>query len=135
MERMTRGRRTRAWLAAGVVALTAVLLAPAAEAARTKDVNQCAADNRWCHGVLNKNGRVFLDFAGFGLKGRYRVCVRPPASARERCRVFKLKPNGTGANASSVRFTRNFPHRRHGRYTVRWIYGGRQVGRALTFTA
>jgi hypothetical protein len=120
---------------ATLAAVLLVTLSPPAAEANTRDVNECGPKNRWCHGVFNKHGRVFLDIAGFDFTGRYRVCVLPPRADRESCRRFGLRPNGTGANASSVRFTRNFPHARHGRYRVRWFYEGRQVGRRLTFTA
>jgi hypothetical protein len=123
---------TRRQTIAAAIALT--LAAPSAAPAAAKGVNACGPGNRWCHGILDKHGRLFLDLAGFGLKGSYRLCVTPP-EARERCKSFGLQPNATGASASSVRFTSHFPHRRHGRYHARWIYDGRQLGRALAFSA
>ena len=119
--------------AAGAAAALALTAAPAARAA-APDPHQCAAANRWCIGAFLKHGRRFFDIAGFDLRGRYRVCVTPPR-ARERCRTFTLTPNGTGARASSVSFTKHFPHARAGRYRVRWVYGGAQLGRTLTFSA
>ncbi|MCW3004752.1 MAG: hypothetical protein JWQ20_4050 [Conexibacter sp.] len=122
--------RRQTMLAAVAIAIAAVPAVPAA----AKDVNECAPATRWCHGVFDKHGRLFLDLAGFGLKGSYRLCVTPP-KARERCKSFGLRRNATGAYDSSVRFTSNFPHRRHGRYRARWLYDGRQLGRILSFSA
>ncbi|HWI74987.1 MAG TPA: hypothetical protein VNT55_23700, partial [Baekduia sp.] len=87
-----------------------------------------------CIGALVKHGKRFLDITGFELRGRYRVCVTPPGAA-ERCKAFTLTPNGTGARASSIAFAKHFPHARSGRYKVRWIYAGKQLGRTLTFSA
>ncbi|HMJ37641.1 MAG TPA: hypothetical protein VK501_27290 [Baekduia sp.] len=123
----------RAGVAALALALAFVSL-PAADASAAKLPFQCATANRWCTFVLSKSGRIHFDIAGFDLQNRYRVCVTPP-SAKERCKTFGLRPNPTGANSSSVRFTTNFPHARHGRYRVRWVYEGRQLGKVLSFSA
>jgi hypothetical protein len=120
--------------AAAVTVMIAIAATASASAATFKDVKECGPATRWCHGVFDKHGRLFLDLAGFGLNGSYRLCVTPP-EARERCKSFGLQPNATGASASSVRFTSHFPHRRHGRYHARWIYDGRQLGRVLAFSA
>jgi hypothetical protein len=120
---------------AGLALGLALVLWPSVPASAAQQLpHQCAAGNRWCTFVLDKHGRIFFDIAGFGLKGRYQVCVTPPA-AQERCKTFRLLPNPTGANGSSVRFTTNFPHRRHGRYRVRWRYAGHQLGKVLAFSA
>jgi hypothetical protein len=121
-------RRLLAYALAAAFLLVAPTVASAA-----KNVVQCGPGNRWCITVLDKHGRIFFDIAGFDMKGSYRLCVTPPKAA-ERCKTFGLRANATGAHASSVRFTTNFPHRRKGRYRVRWIYDGRQVGRAITFS-
>lgn len=110
----------------------AVFTAAAASPASAAEPFQCGPNDRWCTGTFIKHGQRFLDITGFDLQGRYRVCVTPPG-ARERCKAFTLVPNGTGANASSIRFTKHFPHARPGRYRVRWVYDGRQLGRTLTF--
>jgi hypothetical protein len=111
-----------------VAALTGVAPSPASAA----EPFQCGPNDRWCNGTFIKHGQRFLDITGFEMQGRYRVCVTSPG-ARERCKAFTLVPNGTGANASSIRFTKHFPHARPGRYRVRWVYDGRQLGRTLTF--
>ena len=108
----------------------ALLLAAAAPASATA---QCGPDNRWCVAVQHHAGHLVFAFAGFGYTGTYRVCVTAPKS-KELCRTFGLRPNGTGANASSVQFAQHFPHQRHGRYKVRWVYVGKQVGKTMTFT-
>lgn len=118
-------------LLAATLALAHLAVAPSP--ARAADPFKCASDNRWCVGAFLKHGRRFLDITGFDMKGRYRVCVTPPG-AQERCKAFTLVRNAGGANASSVRFTKHFPHARHGRYAVRWTYEGRQVGPVLRFS-
>jgi hypothetical protein len=111
------------------VAATLGLIAAAPAPATT----QCGPDNHWCASAIRLHGRLFLTFAGFGYQGTYRVCVTPP-KAREVCRTFGLVPNGTGANASSVLFTKHFPHARKGRYHARWLYADKQVGKSIAFT-
>lgn len=121
--------------AAAAAALAALALVPAAAAAPIPGPNetiQCGPDERWCSGAFLKHGRRFLDLSGWDLRGRYRLCVTPPR-ARERCKAFPLRPTDTGAHGSSIAFARHFPHARSGRYRVRWIYGGRQLGRVLAF--
>jgi hypothetical protein len=117
-------------LAAVVAMLLVAVTTPAAPAAAA---TQCGDGNHWCVGAERKHNRLFLIFAGFGYHGSYRVCVTPP-KAKEVCRTFGLVPNGTGANASSVLFTKHFPHARKGQYHVRWIYAGKQVGKSMAFT-
>jgi hypothetical protein len=115
-----------------VSAAGAALTAAAPSPALAAEPFQCGPNDRWCNGTFIKHGQRFLDITGFELRGRYRVCVTPPG-ARERCKTFTLVRNGTGANASSIRFTKHFPHARSGRYRVRWIHDGQQLGRTLTF--
>jgi hypothetical protein len=106
-----------------------------AASAANGDRVQCAPEDAWCIAVFHKTDhRIHLELAGFQVSGRYRLCVTPPKRS-ETCRSFTLRPQGNGANISSVIFTRNFPHATHGRYHVRWIYGGRQLGRTLAFRA
>jgi hypothetical protein len=124
--------------AVGVLATLALLLGagatvPPRAPAAGNDPHQCGPQERWCIGALRKHGRRFLEIAGFELRGRYAVCVTPPG-ALEGCHRFTLTPNGAGAHASSVSFTGHFPHRRAGRYRVRWIYDGAQLGRVLRFS-
>jgi hypothetical protein len=107
-----------------------LVLAPAAPASATA---QCGPGNHWCIAVQDDHGRTLLAFAGFGYTGDYRLCVTPP-KAKEGCKTFGLRPNGTGANASTVAFTRHFPHARKGKYRVRWLYHDQQVGKTMTFT-
>jgi hypothetical protein len=118
----------RAFALAATVA-TLVLLPAARASAKT----QCAPGNRWCVAVLRPPHKVVLSFAGFGYQGAYRLCVTAP-KAKEGCKTFGLRPNGTGANASSVVFARHFPHSRKGTYRVRWLYHDQQVGKTMTFT-
>jgi len=118
-------------LAAALPATTLALIAAPAPA-RAADPFKCASDNHWCVGAFMKHERRFLDIGGFDMKGAYRVCVTPPGAA-ERCRSFKMVRNAGGAYASSIRFTKHFPHARRGRYAVRWIYDGHQVGPVLRF--
>ena len=115
------------------LAVAAVLFALASPAKAVPPEAQCAPANHWCIAVLRHHATVVFAFAGFGYTGTYQVCVTPP-KAKERCKTFGLRPNGTGANASSVQFAKNFPHRRHGRYRVRWLYADKQVGKSMTFT-
>jgi hypothetical protein len=122
-------RRAGVALAAGLAAAAAFASSAAAELP-----HQCAAENRWCAGVFDQHGRRVFKLAGFGMHGRYRLCVTPPG-AGERCRSFALVPNPTGAGASTVSFAGHFPHARPGRYHVRWVYDDRQLGRTLAFTA
>jgi hypothetical protein len=125
------GRPAAAGLVVAAVLAASAFAPPSVRAA--DDPHQCGPQSRWCIGALRKHGKRVLEIAGFDLRGRYRVCVTPPA-AHERCRTFTLTPNGTGAYGSSVSFTRHFPHRRHGRYRVRWVYDGAQLGRVLSFS-
>jgi len=118
---------------ATVVALAFTAL-PAAPAAAASHDFRCASDNHWCIGAFVKHGHRSLDVAIFHVHGRYRVCVTPPgAGQRETCQTYTLVLNGAGAMASSVRFTKHFPHTRSGRYHVRWIVGGKQLGPTLWF--
>jgi hypothetical protein len=117
--------------AAAAALLALVLLVPTAARANNDDL-QCGPGDRWCIGAFMKHGRRFLDVGGFEMKGTYQVCVAPPG-AKETCRTFTLVRNGTGAMVSSVRFTKHFPHARHGRYAVRWLYHDAQLGRVLHF--
>jgi hypothetical protein len=112
--------------------LVATPLAASPSPARAADPLKCAPDNQWCVGAIVRNGHRSLDIFGFEMKGRYKVCVTPPR-AKERCKAFKLVRNASGANASSVRFTRHFPHARRGTYAARWVYDGKQVGPVLRF--
>jgi hypothetical protein len=130
--------RRRAFAAPALAVLlctaTATLAAtPPPHAYAAGDPHQCAPDARWCVGAFMKHGRRFLDIGAFDMHGRYQVCVTPPR-AGERCKSFTLVRNATGANASSVAFTKHFPHARRGRYAVRWLYQGRQVGPVLRFS-
>lgn len=118
-------------LAVAALALLASL-APAPTPARAADPFKCASDDNWCVGAFLRSDRRFLDVFGFDMKGRYQLCVTPPR-ARERCKSFTLVRNASGARASSVRFTKHFPHARHGRYAARWLYHGKQVGPVLRF--
>jgi hypothetical protein len=118
-----------------VAALAVVLLGMTAAAAPAKKGTlKCGPKNRWCVAILERHGRLFFEVFDFDHQGKYQLCVTPP-KARERCKTFKLIANGTGANASSIRFTNNFPHQRHGRYKVRWVIDGSQLGPTLTFSA
>jgi hypothetical protein len=119
-------------------ALTLALLALAAPAAPAGAASKlpftCGPEHRWCIGVFDQRKRLVFTVYHFDVRGRYDLCVTPPG-AKERCRTFGLRRNQTGAFASTVDFRRNFPHRRHGRYRVRWILGGAQLGRTQSFTA
>lgn len=127
--------RSRRWSSVAS-ALVAAALASAAQpaAAANGDSVQCAPGDAWCIAVFHKFARkiVFFDIAGFKIAGQYQVCVTPPRR-KERCRTYTLHRIATGANASSVQFTKNFPHSAHGVYRVRWIYEGKQLGRTLRF--
>jgi hypothetical protein len=116
-----------------LAAMLAMVVAPATVATAAASDTQCAPGNRWCTAILRHHGRVALAFAGFGYTGTYDLCVTPP-KAKERCRTFGLQHNATGASSSTVQFARHFPHARKGRYHVRWLYGGKQVGKSMAFT-
>jgi hypothetical protein len=119
---------------AGVLT-AAALLAPTASATPIPGPGEaifCGPGERWCVAVFNSAGRRTLAIYGLDIKGPYRVCVTPPG-AHERCRAFTLVPNGGGGHQSRVRLADHFPHTRHGRYKARWIYQGKQLGRALSF--
>jgi hypothetical protein len=122
---------------AGLALVAALAALPSSPASAAKHGSQqCAAGNRWCTFVLVRDDRYSFLIAGRGLVGSYRLCVTAPAARTERCREFRLLgPNAVDAYESRVSFTGNFPHARHGRYAVRWLYGGRQLGKVLHFSA
>jgi hypothetical protein len=124
-------------IAAALLALLAVAAAPGGAGATPipgpGEAIQCAPGERWCIAVFNSGGRRTLAIYGWVVRGRYRVCVTPPRSRRERCKSFTLVVNGHGGAESRVRLARHFPHGRHGTYRARWIYQGKQLGRTLSF--
>jgi hypothetical protein len=125
-----RARRAAALGALGV--LVAVAPAPAQNPA--SDAHYCSPTGDYCIGIFVKQGvGRTLDVSGFALRGRYTLCVRRPTGHSD-CRGFALKPNAAGAYASSVRWTKHFPHRARGRHRVTWRYEGATLGRVLSFT-
>ena len=120
-------------------ALTAAAARPAA--APTKTIASfCSSSGDVCYGIFNASGKVILRITTAARYfGRYTLCVRllPPLSDAEHARRCGSSPvfrQAGSAWGSTIRYARQFPVNRPGRYRVTWnLSSGTSLGRPLYF--
>jgi hypothetical protein len=100
----------------------------------------CSSSGDVCYGIFNRSGKVFLRITTAAhYFRRYTLCVRllPPAGAGaerlQRCGLFPVFRQGGGTWGSSVKYARQYPVTRPGRYRVSWKLGATPLGPPLAF--
>jgi hypothetical protein len=118
-------------LLAGALAAT---LAATATAARPRPVaSYCSPSGDLCFGVIDRSGAVYLELSTFARYfGRYRLCVRSPGAAADRCGSYPIRRRGR-LSGSSIKFARQFPNVGPGIYRVAWRLGADRLGPTLRF--
>jgi hypothetical protein len=149
---MVRGRRVFGSVVSGrmrfalatLVVLTAAL-APAVtraaeSAAPSKTIaSYCSPSGDVCYGVFNASGKVTLRITTAARYfGRYTLCVRllPPRSDpahTRRCGSYPVFRQAGSTWGSTIRYARQFPVRRPGRYRVTWSLSSGALGPPLSF--
>ena len=118
--------------AIAVVAAAFPLAASAAEKPRTITA-YCSPSGDVCYGVLLLRREVVLQITTAARYfSRYRLCVRPPASA-VRCGSFPLLRLTGPTWVSNIRLAKQFPTRRPGVYAATWRNGATRLGPTLRF--
>jgi hypothetical protein len=86
----------------------------------------CSSSGDVCYGVFNASGKVTLRITTAARYfGRYTLCVRllPPqsdAAHTRRCGSYPVFRQGGSTWGSTIRYARQFPVQRPGRYRVTW---------------
>lgn len=119
------------WIA--TLTMTVLLLAsPVAAQAHHRPTTYCSVTGDICQSTAKVNGvrmlRVSLVAEFFH---RYTLCVTAPDHSTV-CRRFVIHSTGVSFG-SSIRWTRHFPRKGPGAYTVIWKSGGHRVGHILGF--
>ncbi len=92
-----------------------------------RSASYCSPTGDYCLGIRGSRGAALLSIATLAFRGRYRLCIDGPAGYG--CQSFRLRPQGRGLYASTVRYRPT----RTGRYTASWFKGGGKLGRSLFF--
>jgi hypothetical protein len=87
----------------------------------------CSPTGDYCLGIRGSHGAALLSIATVAFRGTYRLCIDGPAGYG--CQSFRLRPQGRGLFASTVRYEPAY----NGRYTASWFKGGGKLGRSLFF--
>jgi hypothetical protein len=87
----------------------------------------CSPTGDYCLGIRGSHGAALLSIATVAFRGTYRLCIDGPAGYG--CQSFRLRPQGRGLFASTVRYEPAY----NGRYTASWFKGGGKIGRSLFF--
>lgn len=121
-------------LPALAAAVLAAALAAPADAARARPLaSYCSPSGDLCFGVIDRTGAVYLELSTFARYfGRYRLCVRSPGAAAERCGSYPIRHRGR-LWGSSIKFARQFPNVGPGIYRVTWRLGADRLGPTLRF--
>ena len=114
-----------------IAAGLAVVASPAQ--AHHRDNAYCNPTGDLCQSTAKVDGVRRLQIRTFDrLFARYKVCVTAPDDSRT-CRRFRMRDAGEDSWASSIRWSRHFPYRGEGAYTVRWRVQGAKIGESLGF--
>jgi hypothetical protein len=121
---------------------TSLTAAAAAQptAAGTKTIASfCSSSGDVCYGIFNASGKVTLRITTAARYfGRYTLCVRllPPlsdAAHARRCGSYPVFRQGGSTWGSTIRYARQFPVNRPGRYRVTWSVSSGSLGPPLYF--
>lgn len=100
----------------------------------------CSPSGDVCYGVFDASGKVSLRITTAARYfGRYTLCVRllPPQSDpahTRRCGSYPVFRQVGSTWGSTIRYARQFPVHRPGRYRVTWnLSSGQSLGPALIF--
>lgn len=114
-----------------VIAFLAVLLIPATAEARVVE-SYCSPSGDFCQYIMRKDNRIKFEMRQFPLRGKYRLCVKPPGRGFT-CKSFRWRRSGP-IFKSVIDFNRQFPSKRKGRYRVQWrTSDGFKLGKTLSF--
>jgi hypothetical protein len=119
-------------------ALTAVAAGPTAAPTKTLS-SYCSPSGDVCYGVFSRSGKITLRITTAARYfGRYTLCVRllPPLSNAEharRCGSYPVFRQAGSTWGSTIKYTRQFPVNRPGRYRVTWKLGSGPLGPPLSF--
>jgi hypothetical protein len=124
------------------VAVLAAALAPAVASSATSPktiASYCSPSGDVCYGVFNASGKVTLRITTAARYfGRYTLCVRllPPQSDSahtRRCGSYPVFRQAASTWGSTIRYARQFPVNRAGRYRVTWSLTSGPLGPPLYF--
>jgi hypothetical protein len=91
----------------------------------------CSPSGDYCLDVTRRRGRVKLEIATFGFRGRYELCVRGPEG--KGCKDFRLSKDEGDIYSDRVDWERKFEDQGPGRYKAVWKKFGRRLGERLRF--
>jgi hypothetical protein len=111
-----------------LVAAVGALAFAASSAAAT---GYCSPTGDYCTSVARVHGLRYLQISTFSFRGRVKICVTDPTTARV-CRAFRLRKVGPVWQVR-VLWKRHFPNRGAGLYRVSFFYGPTRLGPVLSF--
>jgi hypothetical protein len=116
-----------------LVLVAIILVASAVPAAASHRPNfYCSKSGDICQSTQKVDGKRKLRMATIEKYfDRFNLCVTAPDGSR-RCEEFKMKKNGA-VWSRSVRWSKQFPNKGPGAYTVVWKVDGSRVGKRLGF--